>query len=490
MSLRILLALLFCLAVLCPTSLQANPSNLLDEVQDVELSNGMKFLLLRREGAPVFSAYLRVRVGGIEEVDGKTGIAHLLEHMAFKGTPEIGTRDYGKEKVLLEQLEELHSKKLHSSGKQKKELADQMNQLVEEAGKLVVKEEFSKIYQRNGATGLNATTSQDLTSYFVTLPNTKLKLWAYLESNRLKHPVFREFYSEREVVGEERRMRVDDSPFGKLYESFIQLAFDKSPYRRPTIGYVEDIEKLSATDLKEFYDKYYVPGNVVGAIVGNIDIEATKKILEEYFGDWKAGQVPQTQFAKEPSPTGPKKLVVPFDAKPALVMGYLKPNLPHPDDYVFDVLDQILCEGRTSRLYKRWVLQDKLAQGVNCSPSTPGSRLENLFFVYAAINSGTPPDKILSSFDDEMRRLVKEGVSKAELDKAKKNILSQWYFDLSSNEEIAEALSYFEAVAGDWKYILNHRKKIQAIGSEDLVRAVEKYLQPQERRWAYLKPKS
>ncbi|MDX1387468.1 MAG: pitrilysin family protein, partial [bacterium] len=261
-----LLLFLFCLSPSPPAG--ASPGSFLQDVQEVTLDNGMKFLLLRREGAPVFTAYIRVKVGGLDEKAGQTGIAHLLEHMAFKGTSQIGTKDYAKEKVVLAKIEELQLQKRKARGQARENLAKQISQLLEEAGEYVIKEEFSKIYQRNGASGLNATTSQDLTSYFVTLPSNKLRLWAYLESNRLQNPVFREFYSERDVVGEERRTRVDDSPFGKLYEAFIRLSFNSSPYRRPTIGYQADIEKLTATQLEEFYRRYYVPSNMVGAIVG------------------------------------------------------------------------------------------------------------------------------------------------------------------------------------------------------------------------------
>ena len=468
--------------------LGAAPGTLLGGVEELTLDNGMRFLLLRRQGAPVFSAYIRVKVGGVDEVDGKTGIAHLLEHMAFKGTDQIGTKDYGKEKALLGQVEEIHAKKLQARGSQKKALTEQMQQLIQEAGEWVVKEEFSEIYQRNGATGLNATTSQDLTSYFVSLPSTKLKLWAFLESSRLKNPVFREFYSERNVVGEERRMRVEDSPFGKLYETFIQLAFVKSPYRRPTIGYKLDIEKLSATDLRKFYEKYYVPSNMVGAIVGDIDIEETKQILRQYFNSLPAKPPATEPNVREPEPTRSKRKTIRFDASPSLIFGYLKPNLPHPDDYVFDIFEQVLCEGRTSRLYKSLVFKEKLVQRIDCSASTPGSRLENLFFVYASVRQGHTPEQVLRAFDREIKRIADQGVSETELKKAKKNLMSQWFFDLQSNNDIARALSYFEAVSGNWKYILDHQKKIQEVTSEEIQRVIKTYLKPSRRRIAILKP--
>lgn len=481
------IAILILLAFQSP-SVMASPGSFLQEVQEVTLDNGMKFLLLRREGAPVFTAYIRVKVGGLDESAGKTGIAHLLEHMAFKGTPEIGTRDYDKEKVILAKIEELQLQKQKSGGKNREDLSKQISQLIDEAGKFVVKEEFSKIYQRNGASGLNATTSQDLTSYFVTLPSNKLKLWAYLESNRLRNPVFREFYSERDVVREERRTRVDDSPFGKLYEAFISLSFEKSPYHRPTIGYKTDIKKLTATQLEEFYRKYYVPSNMVGAIVGDIDPVQTKKILEEYFGEIPKEPAPEKLKVIEPEPKSPKRTVVPFAASPSLMFGYLKPTMPHPDDYVFDVLEQILCEGRTSRLYKKLVVDERLVQQISCSPAVPGSRLENLFFVFASIQNGKRAEAVLRAFDNIIKDIEFHGVNEAEMKKAKKNIKSTWYYELESNSDIARALSFFEIVGGDWKYILSHSNKIDQITSEEVKRVVKKYLQPKRRRVAILKP--
>jgi len=481
--------LFFCLLVsfggFAPAS--ANP-DLLDQVRAVTLSNGMRFLLLRRTGAPVFTAYLQVKVGGIDEVEGQTGIAHLLEHMAFKGTKEIGTTDSAAEQKLLEQIETVHAQWLNAQGPAKAELDRQMKSLVASAERLVVKEEFSRIYLRNGGADLNATTSQDLTSYFVQLPSTKLCLWAFLESSRLRDPVFREFYSERDVVMEERRTRIDDSPFGKLHEALMGLAFQKSPYRRPTIGYVPDLQKVSATLLRAFYQRYYVPGNMIGAVVGDIDLDETQKILEEYFGKLPKGPLPPKVTAEEPPQTQERRVEVPFDAAPALMVGYHKPTMPHADDYSFDVFDQVLCEGRTSRLYKRLVEKDRLVQGISCSNGAPGGRLDNLFLLYASILPGHDANEVLKAMDDEFQKVEREGVSGDELKKAKKNLLAEWNYEMQSNNEMAELLSYFEALAGSWRYILEHPKRIAAVRSADLQALVKTYLQPQQRSAVVLKP--
>ncbi len=460
----------------------ASPGHVLDGVETFTLPNGMTFLLLSRPGAPVFSAYLRVKVGGVDEADGKTGIAHLLEHMAFKGSSQIGTRNFSEEKILLEKIETLQQRLRQASPQERVGLERQLQTLMREASRYVVKEEFSKIYQRNGATGLNATTSQDLTSYFVTLPSNKLALWAYLESQRLQDPVFREFYSERDVVMEERRMRVHDSPFGTLYEAFFAMAMPGSPYHRPTIGYEQDIRALTATDLRQFYNRYYVPGNMVVSLVGNFDLQQAKDLIIQYFGSLPAGPLPSPPQVQEVPELAPPPVVVSYDAQPAMVFGFPKPTLPHPDDYVFDVLDEVLCDGRTSRLYKTLVEEKKLVLGISCSAASPGSRLPNMFFIYAPLTPGHSAEEVLQAFDQEMEKIRKHGVSAQELQQAKKKLLAQWYYDLQGNEPLSESISYFQSIAGDWKYILTHPRYIEEVDNADLKRVVEKYLKPSRRR--------
>ncbi len=462
--------------------LEANPGSPLKNVQEITLKNGMKFLLLHREGAPVFSAYIRVRVGGIDEQSGQTGIAHLLEHMAFKGTSQIGTQDYHREKKLLEEIENLHEQVFQAPPEKKQALHEQLQQKIEQAGQLVDKEAFSRIYMRNGASNLNATTSQDLTSYFVTLPSNKLELWAFLESSRLKDPVFREFYSELDVVLEERRMRVEDSPFGKLYEKFKENAFKESLYQRPTIGYAEDIKKLSAKDLRQFYQRYYVPSNMVGTLVGNFNVKETKDILRRYFEELEAGKSIPKLKDKEPEPKAQSIIKIQYDASPIVMIGYLKPTLPHPDDYSFDVFHQIFCEGRSSRLYQRWVVKDKLASNVGCSSSVPGARLNNLYFIYASVQKGQQAQELLDTMDEEIQDFIEKGPSLRELKKAKKGLLSDWYYQMQGNKNIAEQLSYYEVLTGTWKYILEHPKKISEISQEDLIKLAKKYLNPKRRQ--------
>ncbi|MBF0491628.1 MAG: insulinase family protein [Deltaproteobacteria bacterium] len=458
------------------------------KVERYTLKNGMRFLLLSRPGVPVFTGYIRVNVGGADEHQGQTGIAHMLEHMAFKGTSKIGTKNYSKEKPLLDEIEklgveimELKKKKENSSNSTLLDLEKQQKALQKKEAGFIVKDEFSRLYLQNGASNFNATTSKDLTSYFVELPNSKLELWAYLESQRLKEPVFREFYKERDVVMEERRMRVEDSPFGKNYENLLGTAFENSPYKFPTIGYADEIALLTASDLKKFYDTYYVPQNMVGAVVGDIDLAKTKKILEEYFGKIPAGAKPPLPKNEMEIQTKEKRSLVKDAARSQLMMAYHKPTLPEKDDYVFDMIDQILCGGRTSRLYVVLVEKGHLASGVSCDPSTPGSRLSNLFWIYAAPLGKTSPQKLEQGIDEEISKMIKNGVSQEEMERAKNQLLSDRLFQLSSNLGLADLLSYFEVVAGDWHYLLEHEKAIEQISSTQIQQVAAKYFTPQNK---------
>lgn len=465
-----------------------------EKVISYTLPNGMKFLLVQRKGAPVFAGYIRVKVGGADEKEGKTGIAHMLEHMAFKGTRRIGTRNYAAEKKLLDEIEKVGIRlaELTRSGQaaspEAKDLMDRLMKLQKAADAFVVKEEFSRAIQRNGGSSFNATTSKDLTSYFVELPSGKLELWAYLESERLKDPVFREFYMEREVVREERRTRVEGSPFGKSYEELLETAFQKSPYKVPTIGYDKDLTTLTATDLEKFYKTYYVPQNMVGAVVGDIDLEETKKILNKYFGTLPRGLGPPSLTEDEPPQTEERRNKVAFEARPQLMMAFHKPTLPARDDYVFDLIGQVLCEGRTSRLYQALVEKYKIAQTVDCDTGTPGGRLSNLFFIYASSLGNNGTDRLEKVIESELERLKTEPVSAEELKRAEHQILSDRLFKIKTNLGLAETLTYFETIAGDWRYLTEHEKVLKTITPQEIQAVARKYLVKNNRTVSVLEP--
>ncbi|MBL7686272.1 MAG: insulinase family protein [Deltaproteobacteria bacterium] len=478
MKLRLIILVLFISSQLISFSFA---SSLEDQVSRYTLKNGMRFLLVQRKGAPVFAGYIRVKVGGADEESGKTGIAHMLEHMAFKGTQSIGTRNYLKEKKVIEEIEtvgielsKLTQANQNQSPKAKK-LQEQLKQLQKKQESFIVKDEFSRAYTQNGASNFNATTSKDVTSYFVELPSSKLELWAYLESERLKDPVFREFYQERDVVQEERRSRVDNSPFGKNYEELLQNAFSVSPYRDPTIGYAKDISALTATDLKKFYETYYVPQNMVGAIVGNFEIDEVKRMLDQYFGSIPAGKNPPQVSKQEPEQTQEKRHQVSFDARSHLMIAYHKPTMPSREDYVFDMIGQVLCEGRSSRLHQSLIEKQKLAQAIGCDASTPGARFNNLFFIYASALGKNHLSEIEKAIDVEIEKMKNTPVTSEELERARKQILADRLFKMKSNLGLAETLTYFEVLAGDWHYLLEHEKTLSEITPNEIQKVAQKY---------------
>jgi len=476
---KIILFLTVCLALGLNACVQRTPEmSLAIPVHKVTLPNGMRFLIVHREGAPIFTGYIRVGVGSYDEPMGKTGIAHLLEHMAFKGTPEIGTTDYQAEAKYLAELETIAQALKTADPKQKLNLLKQFEEVRTKANEFVIKEAFSKIYNRNGGDDLNATTSQDLTSYFVSLPNSKLELWAYLESSRLKDSIFREFYAERDVVLEERRMRVDDSPFGAAYEAFLDLAFEKSPYQYPIIGFAKDVANLTATDLYQFYHEYYIPSNIVGAVVGNVDVGQTEKILQKYFGTIPS-QKSKTEIKVEPEEFQAKYKVLYQDSNPFMMIGFPKPTLPHPDDYAFDLLDQVICGGLTSHFYQRLVIQEKLVNSLECDSSTPGVRAQNLYFIYASLLPGHEGQEVLKTLFDELNKITHEGINPQAIERARKNLLAGIFYGLEQNSQLASMLSFYEILAGDWKYLIEHPQKIKSLQASDLQKIISTYLKPE-----------
>src|SRR5579863_2626773 len=256
-----------------------------------KLPNGLTILICERPEAPVFSFFTLVDAGSVQDPMGRTGLAHMFEHMAFKGTDTIGTSDYAAEKPALEKVEIAYAAYIAERDKtvgrdeaQLKQLEKAWKDAIAEADKFVVGNEFGKIVEQNGGEGMNAFTSFDETGYHYSLPENRLELWAYLESERFLHPVLREFYKERNVVIEERRLRTDSNPFGRLLEQFTAAAFEAHPYHRPTVGWMADLNSFSATDAQAFFDKYYVPSNMVVTVVGDVKAADALPILEKYFG--------------------------------------------------------------------------------------------------------------------------------------------------------------------------------------------------------------
>src|ERR1700728_1107326 len=280
-----------------------------------KLPNGLTLMICERPEAPVFSFFTMVDAGSAQDPLGQTGLAHMFEHMAFKGTDKIGTTDYAAEKPALEKVETAYAAYIAERDKEVgrdeaklKELEKAWKDAMAAADQYVVANQFGKIVEQNGGQDLNAFTDYDETGYHYSLPSNRLELWAYLESERFLHPVLREFYKERNVVIEERRLRTDSNPIGRLEEQFNAAAFEAHPYHRPTIGWMSDLNYFSATDAKKFFDKYYVPANMVVAVSGDVKAEQVMPILEKYFGRLPLSQKPDETTTTEPPQNSERKV--------------------------------------------------------------------------------------------------------------------------------------------------------------------------------------
>jgi len=480
----------FCLFLLIASD--AHSFNLEDRVTEHTLGNGLKVLLMERHTSPTVSIFMRYKVGSVNEVTGQTGIAHVLEHMLFKGTRRLGTRNFLKEAPLLKKIEALgEALDLEERKRGKKDLEQikglrvRLREAQKEHKKLVESEVYSKYYQKNGGVRFNASTSNDSTVYMVSLPVNKLELWANLESDRMENPILREYYTERDVIMEERRMRVDNTPDGLLYEQFIAAAFTSHPYHVPVIGWSSDIRSLSIKAVRKFLRTYYAPNNAVVAMVGDIRPDKVMKILNRYFGRIPPHKLPPPLATVEPEQRGERRVEVEFDAEPQILIGYHKPTLPDKDDYVFDVIDSILASGRTSRLFKSLVRDKKIAVSVG-TYGAPGSLYKNLFVFSGVPRHPHTVAEVERAFYEEVERLKREPVSKRELEKVGNQIEAGFVRGLGSNFGMASRLSYFETIAGDWRYLLNHPKEIRKVTREDIMRVARKYLVKRNRTVAIL----
>jgi len=470
--------------------------NIEDKVIEYKLDNGMKFLLMKRGSAPIFTGYLMFKVGSVDEDVGITGLAHLVEHMAFKGTDVIGTVSYEEEKPILEEINKIGAelsletvKGSLADSTKINELDIKLKDLQKQHKEFVKNNEFFQIYDANGGVGTNAGTGNDVTSYYVSLPSNKLELWMLMESERIKNPVFREFYVERNVVAEERRLVTDNQPFGKLLEEFIATAFIAHPYGHPIVGWMSDIKTITVEDAVDFYQKYYSPVNGVGVLVGDIEIEKTKKLLDKYFGSIPDRGEPKPVKTIEPEQKGPRKTTVYFKAQPQILIGYHKPTLPEYDDYVFDVIYSILSEGRTSRLYTSLVKEKKLVVGINTIQGLPGARYDNLFVFYAVPRYPHTNQEVEDAIYEEIEKLKTEPASEKELQKVRNRIDANFIRGLDSNQGLASMLAFFEVVADDWKYILRQREIFKKVTPEDIMRVAKKYFIDDNKIIAYLETK-
>ena len=470
----------------------ASAQNLADRVVEHTFPNGLQLLMIERHTSPTIAPYILFKAGSVDESYDSRGIAHMLEHMLFKGTKTIGTTDYEKEKVVLAEIDKIgdmldieRAKGSKADAAKITELEEALKTQQELAKQWVVTGEYTEIYTQHGSTGFNAGTSVDYTIYTVELPSNKLELWAMLESDRLKNAVLRQFYVEREAVKEERRMRVDSQPGGKLYEQFMAAAFTAHPYGTPIIGWPSDIAMLNRKKAEEFFRVHYAPNNSVMVIVGDINPEKTIKLIEKYFGDIPSQPLPAEVTVREPAQEGERRIEVQYEAEPQMMIGFHKPTIPHFDDYVLDMISAILSDGRTSRFYKN-IVETGIAVSVNSINGYPGARYNNLFVLNATPRSPNTTEDVENAIYAELEKLKTEPVAEKEFKRILKQIDAGFVRALSSNAGMANQLAFYEGIAGDWRYILNWRKKMYEITTDDIMRVAQTYFTKSNRTVATL----
>ncbi|TET69210.1 MAG: insulinase family protein [Candidatus Aminicenantes bacterium] len=446
------------------------------------LDNGMKFIVLERHEAPVVSFHVYADVGSANESYGITGISHLLEHMAFKGTQIVGTRDYEAEAKILEELDVFYDQIKREKAKPKpdpeklKTMEEKFETLRKKAKEHVINNEYFDMMMREGDRGVNAYTSNDATQYINSLPSNKVEFWMAMTSDRFLNPVFREFFKERDVVMEERRLGLETRPMGKLIEDFTAAAFKAHPYHHSVIGHMSDVEKITRKDVEEYFKKFYGPSNLTVGIVGDVKAEEVFKLAEVYFGRIPSGPKPEAVRTKEPEQWGERRVIVETKSQPIMIVGYHCPDARHKDSRPLEAMANIIGQGRSSRLNQVLVKEKKVAVAVVSIFGFPSDKFSNLTVFYAVPSRGHTSAECLELIDEEIEKIKKESVTPEELTKFKRGAVKGILSQMKSNSRMAALLTYADVVLGDWKLMFEQIEEIRAITAEDVKRVANKYL--------------
>jgi len=464
-------------------------------VKETFLDNGMKLLMVERHESPTVSAGWVTHVGSVNEEVGATGIAHLFEHMMFKGSPTIGTSDYEAEAAIMAQLDELRidmeaEYDLMREAKRRgeiegsiylpenqtehlAELREKMKVLQEKQKGFIVKDEIDQIYTEAGASGLNAGTMQDATFYFITVPANKLELWFWMESERLLNAVFREFYTERDVVREERRMRTESNPVAKYEEQFDFMFWGSLPYHHPVVGWPSDVESINRAQAEKFFATYYAPNNITAAMVGDFDSEEALALADKYFSRIPRGATPPPPVVTEEiEQLTERRMIAHADTNPSVQIRWHTVPFAHRDFFAIDVTESILSD-RTGRLYKSLVEAEQIATGepyADHSPFKYGGYLE----IGAELADGVDHQLVEEALLTEIGRLKNEPVPDRELQKVKNQKLANSFRRLQSNFSLMIQLMLYD-VWDDWRFLNESTAKYEAVTAEDVQRVANTY---------------
>ena len=454
-----------------------------------ELPGGMTFLVVPRRDAPVVSFFTYADVGSVDEPAGQSGVAHMFEHMAFKGTTSLGTTGLAAELAAMA-LEDAAYARLRSARLAGVDSVAALQSAFEaardSAATFVDDAAFDRLLARNGAEGVNAFTSADQTGYFYSLPANKAELWFATEADRWARPVLREFYQERDVVVEERRQRTDSSPTGRLFEEFLTTAFKAHPYGRPTIGYESDLQSLTRDQAQAFFDAYYGLNNLTVAIVGDVDPAEMRRLAALYFGPAAGGPTPERIPTVEPAQLGERRVTMLDRSQPYVFVGFHRQSGAHPDAPVYTVLADILDAGRTSRLY-RGLVETRRAVGTDVYAAFPGDKYPTLFTILAVPAPGVDPDSVEADLTGLLDRVADDGVTDAEIARARTRARAALVSELDSNDGLAGALATAEALRGDWRALFRDIDALDRVTPADVQRVARETFRTSNRTVATLR---
>lgn len=465
------------------------------QVVEFTLKNGLRFMVLPRHDAPVVSFHTYVDVGAVNESRGITGLAHVFEHLAFKGTTVIGTKNYKKEKIALEELDKTwtawrdeHNRGEKADTARLSRLKAEFEKKQDACAKLVENNEFGQAIEQNGGVGLNASTGAEATQYYFSLPSNKLELWFSLESSRFVDPVLRDFYKEKDVVMEERRLRTESNPQGKLIEEFLSVTFKSHPYRDPVVGHMSDLQGITKSEAAAFYRKYYVPSNMVIAVVGDVQVKEVKRLAEAYFGRIPAAPKPEPVRTVEPPQNNERRVVLKEQSQRIFLMGYKKGSINSPDNATYGVISDLLSSGRTSRLYRSLVRDKKLAIAVFGFSGFPGNKYPNLFAFFAVPAQGKTNDECQAAIEEEIEKLKKDPVSDEDLKAVKTRARANLIRSLSSNAGMAGQLTFYQIQMGDWRKLFTRLDEINAVTAPDVQRVAQQVFVTTNRTIGMIEP--
>ncbi len=483
----LLITLLLMALVTAPESRAQSLEAFEERVTEFTLDNGLHFIIIQRDVAPVASFLTMVNVGSVNEPVGQTGITHIFEHMAFKGTHTIGTKDIEAELPLIEAMDDAYrawmreSRKPNADEEKLAELWAEFERLQDESQEYVVNNEFSMIVDREGAVGMNAFVSADETAFFYSLPQNKAELWFKLEADRFMNPVMREFYIEKDVIWEERRDRTDNNPIGRLIEEFSSVAFSAHPYKNPPVGWPSDIDAVTIRETLDFYETYYVPQNMTISIAGDVDPAEMRRLAEKYFSAMPKAEDPPALSVIEPEQRGERRFTIEDQSQPIVLIGYKSVDGNHPDSPAMQLLSSILFDGRTSRIYRSLVVEEQLALQVSGFNGFPGDRFPGLFMIIGVPNQGVDIAEIEERILEEIERIKDGDISESELDRVRRQARASTIRGLQSNMNLALGFARAHIRTNDWRTVFTDIDKLNEVTVEDIQRVANTYLKAQNR---------